>query len=190
MSKMLKYIFFFVITSILAGLISCGAESRHKFLSTIFDGVPEENQDQLEIADTSKVVVSIENESTSKKSNQPTVFFHDPYQEKECDSCHDPDNGFVLLDPEPDLCNTCHDDYTEVFENLHDALDGEDCTSCHNPHKSENKMLLKQDIFATCFECHDQEELAESETHYIKVTMECTSCHNPHGGNREYYLIN
>lgn len=174
---------------ILTVIASCSVENNRKALSFFFDGVPQ--------ADT----MSVMEDNVNRKMNTgaitgdssmaivvPVLTLHYPYEEKECMSCHDENSPGAMVLQEPDLCYMCHDDFTNVYEVVHDALLAGFCTYCHHPHQSRNDYLLKLTDQGLCTQCHDLEEVLKNEMHTDLGDTECTLCHNPHGGSDKYLI--
>ena len=113
---------------------------------------------------------------------------HYPYQEKECESCHDQNSLGQMVEPEPGLCYVCHEDYGTLFTSLHGPVAGGYCPSCHNPHKSEAQYLLRFTGPELCFFCHRTASVMANEMHLDLGEMNCTDCHNHHGGDDRYIL--
>jgi predicted CXXCH cytochrome family protein len=111
----------------------------------------------------------------------------------ECLNCHSPHasgNPGILLEPQRDLCLTCHDKAVKsgdstlmdmkswLMENeeWHQPIREDDCAGCHQPHGSANFRLLVEPfpstfyarfdvaLYGLCFSCHEE----------AKVTVERT----------------
>lgn len=170
-------------------LFSCSTGTSHKVLTFFFDGVPQ--------PDTSK---QIQKDSLAVQSAQPAQakkrqsrflqenFFHPPYKDKECGDCHDTEAGFKLIDPLPELCFNCHDDFREELQVVHGPVASGACTECHHPHLAKNKMLLKRTGQELCLYCHDKADVLKNDAHEDLGDENCTDCHNAHGGEDEYFL--
>jgi predicted CXXCH cytochrome family protein len=171
------------------GIVSCSSTRNNRVLSFFFDGVPLKDtstfaNNNLPDKDSMKSVVFREN---IIESNSGYVV-HYPYQEKECFSCHNEDSKSELVLPQPDLCYTCHDDFSDKFKVVHGPVSSGYCTTCHNAHMSKEKNLLIRTGQQLCLFCHESEPLLKSETHKEITDTECTLCHNPHGGEDRYIL--
>lgn len=102
---------------------------------------------------------------------------HAPVQSGDCSTCHSPhtsDNPFLLREPIPFLCPTCHPDKLDGkhvlsrygIGNIHPVQGKRDpsrpkrelvCTSCHAPHAAAHQFLFPDDsssIDALCLRCH------------------------------------
>jgi predicted CXXCH cytochrome family protein len=160
-----------------------------KTLSVFFDGVPDP-------ADTVPVFASDQSQkpgvsnSSGLAAREPAVkyYFHSPYQQKECASCHDPAVMGKLLDAIPGLCYSCHDDFVANYKVLHAPVEGGECLICHKPHMSDTRHLLQKPGQQLCFDCHDNESIIQAEYHADIGKDDCTDCHNPHGGNEKFML--
>lgn len=172
------------------GLLSgCDPVTRHKVLSTVFDGVPAPSRLEDICADygdaeKSTVVKGEGGSPVSAGSN------HKPYTEKRCSDCHaqsKTENG-GLIHPKQELCFVCHDTIIAgAF--VHGPVAVGDCLACHLPHSSSNPFLLRQQPEKICQSCHREERLAA--TMHQKVTdrsMACGDCHDPHSGQARYFL--
>jgi predicted CXXCH cytochrome family protein len=139
-------------------------------------------QDSLILSDASgdtSLAVTL----TSGDSLRDGNYYHYPFSENYCTSCHDENSKSKMIMPEPGLCYTCHEDYSSVYTVVHGPAAGGYCTSCHHPHMSEEAKLLKRKGIALCLYCHESRMIAGNPAHDEAASMNCTGCHNPHGGN-------
>ncbi len=164
-------------------------------MSTIFDGypsLPPPEQICSEYAD--KRVAAYKDELEGKKkaaelkaTQEQSV--HSPYQEKQCDGCHDrsKDSGFVTARRE-DLCYVCHTGFIKgPF--VHGPVAVADCLACHVPHSSSYAPLLKTSKATLCLTCHREKRIAAAMHDKVSALhMECVDCHDPHFGNVQYFL--
>jgi predicted CXXCH cytochrome family protein len=109
---------------------------------------------------------------------------HSPYEDGDCDSCHD-DDGSVPASVA--LCLDCHDG-PDDFTNAHDAgrEDGVDvaaCMDCHSPHAGHDALLARPSQKRTCLQCHDRARFSGKSVH-AALDEGCTSCHDPHDSSR------
>jgi predicted CXXCH cytochrome family protein len=182
----MRIIIFLLFVTILG---SCSPKFSKNVLTFFFDGVP--------ARDTIKTVT----ESNSKVDTlNPAVFrtetivenpdhtIHYPYKEKECNSCHDENSKSELIMPQPELCYTCHDDFSKVYKRVHGPVSAGYCTSCHNAHMSKEKKLLIRSGQQICYYCHESKAVLRNEAHKDIADSECTMCHNPHGGEVRFML--
>ena len=178
-----------IILIMLTGLIILTWSCSPKTLAIFFDGVPDPDD-----------TVSVFQEQPAKKtagysenlasSKQMTVrhFFHSPYKQDDCSTCHDPRVMGKLQEPVPALCYLCHDDFSTTFSLLHAPAEAGECLICHKPHQSDYRKLLVKPGQELCFDCHDAGEVMNAGQHAEIGDSDCTDCHNPHGGTDRYFL--
>jgi len=79
-------------------------------------------------------------------------------------TCHDPhasDDPKMLVQPEVELCQTCHRDLTKHYHPSSGKTDPRTggpmvCSSCHQPHGAEIEGLLRYEPKRElCIQCHD-----------------------------------
>lgn len=178
---------------VLGALSGCDPITRHKALTTLFDGVPSlppPEQICTEYAD--QKVAELRNELLGKKTvaktGPVTVSQHPPYVEKKCNDCHNKNNRDGLVAPRNQLCYVCHTNFVKG-QFVHGPIAVADCLACHLPHTSTNPSLLKNNVSALCAGCHKEKRVAD--TMHAKLAaqqMPCTDCHDPHFGNLQYFL--
>ncbi|NVO19310.1 MAG: hypothetical protein HXX13_06390 [Bacteroidetes bacterium] len=161
----------------------CSSVKHYKVLSFFFDGVPDPDKKDLSHLNDS----IIGKDSTLLALNHlkdagPKTFTHTPYQDKQCNACHDPGSMGKLIKSMPELCYDCHEDFGKKYTFLHGPVGGGQCTMCHNTHTSPNANLLIRTGQKLCTHCHDDESLSLLEPHRQNKDENCTECHNPHGG--------
>ncbi|MGD9897701.1 MAG: cytochrome c3 family protein [Calditrichaceae bacterium] len=183
---MRTHITFIFLLAAIALLVACHPESRHKVLSTFFDGVPDPEAKQSVTMDTVSVTVNDSGIPVSPKSDRPKMTIHPVYAEKSCDACHVPEKGNALIDEQPGLCYQCHEDFSGNYEALHGPVGAGFCTECHNPHLSKNEHLLVRTGQELCLFCHQSEDVFKNEAHQDLGDTNCLDCHNPHGGEDAY----
>jgi predicted CXXCH cytochrome family protein len=153
-------------------------------LAFLFDGVPTDVQDSQPSLETkSDTITGVSVPDAPGDTIRDDTFYHYPYKENYCSSCHDEKSKSEMIMPEPDLCYSCHDDYSSIYNVVHGPAAGGYCTSCHHPHMSADKKLLLRKGNDLCLFCHDSRMVAKNQAHDEAVEMNCTDCHNPHGGN-------
>jgi predicted CXXCH cytochrome family protein len=178
---------------VLVVLCGCSPVTRHKVLSTIFDGVPtlppadEYCQDYANraVAD-SRAEIDGKGKAADVAPKQTT---HKPYEEKLCDSCHNKsaDSGFVTKS-KTDLCFVCHINFIKGSF-VHGPAAAGDCLACHDPHTATNPFLLKASAGAICAKWQLEARLAVS-LHQTTAArgITCVDCHDPHAGNARFFL--
>ena len=164
-------------------VFACNPQSRYKTLSIFFDGVPDPNNNDIadSLANDSLLTINSKNKAGAKKI-VPWII-HDAYSKETCTDCHNKSLANKIIEPLPDLCYQCHDDFSEQYEVIHAPVDDGECTECHNPHKSKNASLLIVPKKEICLQCHDFEDVMENEAHEDIEPADCLDCHNPHGGD-------
>ena len=185
MRQKIKHILFGLLIIVVVSSWSCSP----KTLSIFFDGVP--NPEDTTCIFAEKPAENPRAKSANAIPAKETVliyFSHEPYKQKQCSSCHDPNSMGKFLEPMPQLCYQCHDDFSAKFSTLHAPVDAGECTACHNPHMSQVKYMLKSKEKDLCFSCHDAEDKTWKENHDGLEDMHCTECHNPHGGSDNFML--
>lgn len=171
----------------------CDPITRHKVLTTVFDGVPSlPPPEQICAEYAEKKITELKNEESRKSisagTQQGTGSVHLPYQEKKCDDCHDKSKEDGFKRPLKELCLICHTDFIKGSF-IHGPVAVGDCLFCHLPHNASQPALLKKTNNSTCSACHRENRVA-SGLHKSVSSHEilCTDCHNPHEGNTPYFL--
>lgn len=182
------------IYSILFGIaillfVSCTPRQTYKVKSFLFDGVPDPYavENELEL-DTINQNGTLSNDTLSLTASRNQMNFHAPYQERDCASCHDRNQMGKLRLPLPELCNQCHEDFSDKYKIVHGPVVSGYCTECHNPHQSKIEKLLTRSGQELCFTCHEAVLFKEGTFHEKIKTTDCTQCHNPHGGDNRLML--
>jgi predicted CXXCH cytochrome family protein len=165
-------------------LTACSPSKRFNVLSFFFDGVP----DPAKSVETSPFdSLMLENPEADSlymaMALEPAVNYHDPYQKKQCMKCHDSNAVGELLYEEPQLCYSCHDNYSTKYIRLHGPVDIGFCLVCHEPHMSKMENLLSLEGNALCFPCHIDYEVKQPDRHIDIGEDLCRKCHHPHGEN-------
>jgi predicted CXXCH cytochrome family protein len=160
----------------------CASDTRYKWLSRFFDGVPRPgttnappaDPEYQPLPDQTNVVVA-----AARPLVTPTL--HPPYHDGKCTECHESKFSQKMKGPINTVCFSCHDDFLEHAKVKHQPAESGDCLSCHNPHESPNKKLLVRVGVAMCLECHESADIAKVEAHKIPDRDNCLVCHDPHG---------
>lgn len=175
-----------IISFCLAALLlhACSPKINRNLLSVFFDGVPAMNSDSVRVTDISPELSSAVNlPAPDSDSLRDGLFYHYPYKENYCNSCHDENSKSEMVMPEPDLCYSCHEDFSSTYNVVHGPAAGGYCTSCHHPHMSDQPKMLKRKGQLLCLYCHDNKMILKNPVHSYIGNSDCTTCHNPHGGN-------
>ena len=178
-----KTLVFLITIFTLMFIFSCS----RKTLSLFLDGVPNKSESDLDVTPNStdtKSIYSLKQDSNNIPIN--IIIVHSPYQEKGCSLCHDENSMGKLNQEQPELCFSCHDNFNELYRNIHAAIEFVTCTECHHPHKSKNDYLLKEEMPEMCFTCHDDFTLLKHI--HAPVSEGCSDCHNPHGSDHSFLL--
>lgn len=195
--KFYRTIFLICIMAVVFSLSGCDATSRHKVLTTIFDGVPSQippeevleeyyaNRRQAEL-DAAAGLVPADGETVGRHVSR-----HLPYTEKKCKDCHDFSSAVGLIRPPRELCFVCHRDFLDYILEpyVHGPVAVGDCSACHLPHSSENTSLLELDRNKICDKCHHEERLAAAmHDKVMSHGMACVDCHDAHYSQARYFL--
>ena len=175
-------------------LAGCDPITRHKVLTTVFDGVPTlppPEQICTEYAD--KKLADLRDELSGKKAagsgaDAGEESVHRPYGEKKCNDCHDKSKDSGLVRPPNEICLMCHKGFFKG-PYLHGPAAVGDCLACHVPHNSPDGPLLKTSAKLICVTCHREPRAALSL--HDKVAdrkLACIDCHNPHYGSTPFFL--
>ena len=168
---------------------SCSSARRYEVLSFFFDGVPPPGGTP---ADSLADPVSDLTTEREPRVAIPRTFVHPPYEEGDCDLCHDlPDGrtfrgGTALIYPVRELCTMCHDEkdaasLREANRWVHGPVAAGECTACHSPHQSIHPFMLRREPGPElCTYCHQEENVRDRPSHAEFQTAPCLDCHSPH----------
>ena len=191
--------FVFLLLALLGGgllLQGCDPVTRHKVLTTIFDGVPsqvppekilEDYYQQRRAAESAQQAAAASSDGKTGVSGSR----HRPYAEKKCQACHDFTSRVGLVRPRLQLCVMCHKDFVvrDKSVNVHGPVAVGDCSACHLPHTSPHKALLERNETEICSKCHqERRQAARMHDRVIERGMTCIDCHDPHYGAARYFL--
>jgi predicted CXXCH cytochrome family protein len=171
-------------------LVSCSPEFRYKVANAIFDDVPSIEEEDEVVVDTSDNLASPGDLTSSTGIIlEKKIYYHDPFQNKECSKCHDQQHIGALVAEEPELCYQCHEEQTQKHNFKHGPAEAGLCTSCHQPHKANAGKLLLEDGVDLCLSCHDSEDISRNRIHKeIKDQKSCLECHDPHAGDNRFMM--
>ena len=185
------YIYELILVTISVLIITaCSATTKYQVLSTLFDGVPDPNAKQKEIADTVITAAQVPPKKTNlAEVKKPEFIYHPPYQNRMCSACHNMQLGNALIKPIPDLCYKCHENLTGKNPALHGPVAMGECSVCHSPHLSKNKFLLVRKGRELCLHCHEATYVFENKNHFATEEYACLDCHDPHSGKDRFLLV-
>ncbi len=170
------------VSTLAAVAAGCSATSRHKALTTFFDGVPPLKTSAAEGATPSSTP------SLTSAGRPVAKSEHGPYAAKLCSACHDAAATNALVAPKEELCIRCHDLKLDS-KYVHGPLASGGCLLCHDPHGTPYRALLVSASDGFCFRCHDRASVLEVEAHKdLDPSASCTVCHNAHGSDKRYLL--
>ena len=175
---------YYISLILIAAFWGCSVEQKEKTLSFFFDGVPSSKQTQENNNNKNNKTLAANTANIAKKA--PEQYFHKPYLERKCESCHTPDRH--LLKPLPDLCYQCHTDFRETYKYVHGPVVSGNCTKCHNQHAAKYPKLLIRDGQQLCLYCHKSSLVFDNKYHKKIEDASCTLCHNPHGGKTRFMI--
>lgn len=106
---------------------------------------------------------------------------HQPYEDKECDTCHA--EGKISSQ----TCLECHEEITEQFQKTHSHMlygRQNSCAICHSPHAGNTTKLLRGNLAGACRSCHEYTFQRHTEKLYTHNQVgECHKCHALHGAD-------
>jgi predicted CXXCH cytochrome family protein len=165
---------------------SCSSQSNYKFLSTIFDGVPDPDSIKQDSIDSLKKI-NPKSDLNNSEIQISSGSIHPPFKERSCNKCHK-GGGPGQLNTMPELCYNCHKNFSSQGPFLHGPVAGGNCTECHVPHNSKFEKLLINDGQDLCFKCHVKEDILSNEKHSKIDSTKCWKCHNPHSEKNKFML--
>lgn len=181
------YLLFIIAISLFG---ACSPELGHGVKTFLFDGVPTPYKVEVSKVNDSLIGLSTSINRNALSSVRDDFYYHEPYKEKDCLSCHDENNkGKLKLEP-LQLCNECHDDFKNTYEVLHGPVASGNCMACHTPHKSKTRNLLVESEQDLCLDCHNMARIFQDKAHKDIEDTSCIECHNTHGGRDNNFLIN
>jgi predicted CXXCH cytochrome family protein len=161
-------------------LAACSPATRHKVLTTMFDGVPPMK------APVSPGAEQPAAPGSAVLSQPVTSREHGPYAARQCDACHESGASNALVAPREQLCFRCH-----VFnldkKYIHGPLASGGCLVCHDPHSSKDRYLLVSASGSFCLYCHERDAVGGIGAHH-GLEENCTICHDAHMSDKKYLL--
>jgi predicted CXXCH cytochrome family protein len=171
-------------------LWACSPERHYQTLSFFFDGVPRPG----EAKPVQKVSSQYMRDTQPGAISKVKGFFHKPYLENRCTSCHTKDQSqFLAEQVQKTLCSSCHEHdafqaRVAAMKFQHGPVASRSCLACHDPHESLQAHLLVEPMPKLCFTCHEQDQVREDPAHRDIGDRACLDCHDPHGGAARYFL--
>jgi predicted CXXCH cytochrome family protein len=167
----------------------CSVERHYEVLSFFFDGVPKPGEEKK----SGPVSSQYFRDDGPLRVTKMDLFFHPPYQQNRCTSCHPREQSLALQrTSEQGLCtSSCHEGtWKEIGEQpfVHGPAGARSCTACHDPHESLHRGLLVEAVPKLCYSCHDRAEVLVDAVHMKAGDEKCLRCHAPHGGSNRYFL--
>lgn len=169
-------------------LSSCSKEQRHRVLTFFFEGVPSLDGSDSRITFRTSTWTNVDAVQARVKkgrgvtgSSQARGSSHEPV--RDCEKCHGRRTSGGkrgLVEPVPDLCYSCHDNYGEHGEYVHGPVGVGECLFCHDPHQSGYVNLQRAAQPELCFRCHSKKDMDTIPGHHIAKESICTECHDPH----------
>ncbi|MGA2178239.1 MAG: cytochrome c3 family protein [Verrucomicrobiota bacterium] len=169
-------------------LAGCSTETKYKWLSTFFDGVPVPGATNApppvvpeEMAAANSSPNALPPKPAVKVVNTHTT--HPPFADGQCTECHESKYSQGLKGTQNAVCFSCHDDFLAKARIKHQPVENGECSSCHDPHESEYKNLLRKKGNELCLICHDDPLAAGKVKHQAVESGDCLDCHSPHASN-------
>jgi predicted CXXCH cytochrome family protein len=170
----------------------CATETRYKWLSRFFDGVPAPGAAPAQATNPDEQIVPADSNVVLVASTAPVAIphtFHPPFHDQTCTECHESKFSQKMKGPMNTVCFACHDDFLEKAKVKHAPAESGECTSCHDPHESPNKKLLLRVGAALCFDCHEADDVAKVAAHKVAADRDnCIACHDPHASQNQKLL--
>jgi len=187
----------------------CATRGKEKWVSVIFDGVPEPAAGEDKGAQAFVVPDSVPEGSTAFPKGQsvfiesgdstgtaasdatpaePELWLHGPYGSRNCQGCHNSAFSNTLRADRRELCFQCHSDFIQGLAYTHGPAGAGECLACHTPHWSKRKFGLIRDGQELCLKCHQSADVLRNPAHSDIGDEPCQSCHNPHQSQRQFLL--
>lgn len=183
--------------------VSCASDTRYRVLDFLFDGVPDPNApveqvEQERRVDFTNLTAAERAEYLANRIEAPVVYFHEPVQKQECDSCHvaetrsNQTTGWMsglpqLVVPIDELCVRCHESPEAPY--VHGPVATGRCDICHVAHQSPFPHLLRYErVNETCRTCHQGEIFVTEQDHEQYGDQSCADCHEPHQSDLRHLL--
>ncbi|MBN1475534.1 hypothetical protein JXA47_02155 [Candidatus Sumerlaeota bacterium] len=173
------------LAALVVSLIACSAQTRHRILSTLFDGVPEPGASAAPEPTMARLMNpdgAAADSVIEREIHWTSV--HRPYAQGACDACHRGEITEAVAALSDGQCLSCHS--TEMLSGGWDHAPAALglCSLCHVAHVSMHPALQSQAQPELCISCHADPTLMTSiEVHRGAGNQRCTACHDPHRGS-------
>lgn len=160
-------------------LASCDEVERHKALTFFFDGVP-----PLRTETPEAQAAGLKDSRAADKAPAGGWHIHEPV--KNCTLCHgelrraSASRKVQLVAEVPQLCYTCHKEYSALEAWVHGPVATGNCLLCHEPHKARNESLLRKPVPDLCYQCHEEQAIRLIKNHAEESYARCIDCHEGH----------
>jgi len=160
-------------------LASCDEIERHKTLTFFFDGVPPLRTETPEVQ-----TAALKDDRAADKAPVGLWHIHEPL--KNCTLCHGDvrrvgsSRKVQLVAEVPQLCYTCHKEYSALQAWVHGPVATGNCLLCHEPHKTRNESLLRKPVPELCYLCHEEQAIRQIQNHAEESYARCLDCHEGH----------
>jgi predicted CXXCH cytochrome family protein len=168
----------------------CATETKHRWLTFFFDGVPDPNQTTAAAPGRIRGPAQSTNPSPIRVTApaEPPLVVHAPFAERNCTACHASNFSQRLKDDIPNVCAGCHRAFLTKAAYSHAPIEDGQCTICHAAHQSKEKYLLVKSSRELCFDCHDPDVILAIRPCGQSDEPTCTACHDPHQENQRFLL--
>ncbi|MCX8091801.1 MAG: cytochrome c3 family protein [Verrucomicrobiae bacterium] len=177
----------------LAALLGCSTQTRHRWLTFFFDGVPplgaQTNPPPAVAYDEDgRPLILTAPATTATPAAAPPYTRHPPYEDRQCTECHESRFSVRLKGTQLQICFACHDDFLPNLKVKHQPAENGDCTACHDSHGSPLPKMLTKPVPALCADCHDDPLAKGNVKHQPVENGDCAACHAAHGSAQKGLL--
>jgi predicted CXXCH cytochrome family protein len=147
-------------------------EANYHTLSFFFDGVPDPT-----------LARDLDGRpfTPGDPRRSPSFSIHKPYEEDNCDACHQ--GRMKMSRRDSDVCLKCHEQVRSAHEYMHGPVAAGECLWCHSPHESAHAALLRDVDRNVCTTCHTAGLLTgQWVPAHTDPSRACLECHFGHGG--------
>jgi len=178
----------FIILSFIFFVIGCSPQLRHNVLSTLFDGVPEQNP-----GDSASVAKSQNIKRNKRNWGEEDIEVRQVQKEDGAWSAvlgpksprTSPQNVTPIKEI-PDSLAVAQNKESLYFKSTHPPFAEKDCNACHDAGRMGKFMRQQPEL---CYQCHEDLSEKKQYAHGPAASGYCTSCHNPHRSKEETLLV-